>query len=165
MKKTKKAEKKPVPFVALLLLAAIAAVILLRDDIQNLIARPWEAETENLSTESPISLKPRDKVINYHATADDTVPMVAKKFAVSQNTIRWANNLKTDTLKEGRVVKIPPVTGVVHTVKKGETVETIAAKYHTTAQNILSFPFNEYADAETHTLTPGQTLMVPNGRP
>ena len=61
------------------------------------------------------------------------------------------------------MLKIPPVTGVVHTVVSGETVYSIAKKYNTTAQNIVNFIFNDFTDIDTFALRAGQTLFVPDG--
>lgn len=110
-----------------------------------------------------ISSKPRDKVENYVIKSGDTLASIGKKFGVSVDTIKWANDLKSDTIKPNQTLKIPPVTGVVHTVVSGETVYSIAKKYNTTAQNIVNFIFNDFADIDTFALRSGQTLFVPDG--
>lgn len=110
-----------------------------------------------------ISSKPRDKVENYTIKSGDTLASIGKKFGVSVDTIKWANDLKTDTIKPDQTVKIPPVTGVVHTVVSGETVYSIAKKYKTSAQNIVNFIFNDFTDIDTFSLRAGQTLYVPDG--
>jgi len=71
--------------------------------------------------------------------------------------------LKTDVIKPGQVLKIPPITGVVHKVASGETVYSIAKKYGVTAQNIVNYIWNDFADSDTFALTAGQTLYVPDG--
>jgi murein DD-endopeptidase MepM/ murein hydrolase activator NlpD len=120
---------------------------------------------EEVSTSTQISDKPRDRVIQYTVKEGDTVSTIAQKFGISSDTIRWANKLKgkNPLLKVGQKIKIPPVTGVVHTVKKGETVYSIAKKYKTEPQGIVDFPFNEFEDLETFALATGQTLIVPGG--
>lgn len=110
-----------------------------------------------------ISSKPRDKVIDYRVVSGDTLASIAKKFDVSIDTIKWANNLKSDTIKPEQNLKIPPVTGVVHTVVSGESVYSIAKKYNTSAQNIVNFIFNDFSDYDTFALKAGQTLYVPDG--
>ena len=91
-----------------------------------------------------ISSKPRDKVESYTIKSGDTLASIGKKFGISVDTIKWANDLKTDTIKPEQTLKIPPITGVVHTVVSGETVYSIAKKYKTTAQNIVNFIFNDF---------------------
>lgn len=113
-----------------------------------------------------ISVKPRDKIEDYPVRAGDTLAGIAKKFDISVETIKWANpevSGKDDMIKPGQILKIPPVTGVVHKVASGETIYSIAKKYRTDAQNIVNFPFNDFADLETFALTAGQILYVPGG--
>jgi len=115
------------------------------------------------SLRTVISVKPRDSIVNYSVVGGDTLASIAKKFDVSVDTIKWVNNLKTDTIKPGQSLKIPPVTGVVHKVVSGETIYTIAKKYSTDAQKIVNFPFNDFTDLDSFGLTAGQTLYVPDG--
>jgi murein DD-endopeptidase MepM/ murein hydrolase activator NlpD len=111
-----------------------------------------------------ISSKPRDKIITYQVERGDTLSTVANKFGISENTVRWQNNLSTDTLTVGQSLQILPVTGIAHKVVSGDTVYTVAKKYNIDPQNIVDFPFNEFAgDGTSFTLVPGETLIVPNG--
>lgn len=109
------------------------------------------------------SEKPRDQVVTYKAVKGDTLSTIADKFGVSANTIRWENDLTNDDIAIGQELKIPPVTGIVHKVAEGETIQSIAKKYKTDAQKIVNFPFNDFADLETFSLNVGQTLIVPDG--
>lgn len=110
-----------------------------------------------------VSVKPRDKIEYYPVKSGDTLASIAQKFDISIDTVKWANDLKSDTIKSGQALKIPPVTGIVHTVKSGDTIYSIAKKYKTNAQTIVNFPFNDFADLDTFSLTVGQTLYVPDG--
>ncbi|MBI4225961.1 peptidoglycan DD-metalloendopeptidase family protein [Candidatus Roizmanbacteria bacterium] len=115
------------------------------------------------SLSTVISVKPRDKIVDYEVLGGDTLESISKKFDVSVDTLKWANNLKTDVIKPGQTLKIPPVTGVVHKVASGENIYSIAKKYKTDAQNIVNFPFNDFVDLDTFALNSGQILYVPNG--
>ncbi len=112
-----------------------------------------------------ISAKPRDKVVDYTVEGGDTLESVSKKFGVSVDSIKWATNLKSETIKPKDVLKIPPVSGVVYKVQVGDNIYTIAKKFSSDAQKIINFPFNDFADSNNFTLTPGQTLVVPDGIP
>lgn len=115
--------------------------------------------------QTQISEKPRDQIITYNVTSGDTLSTVAEKFGVSVDSIKWANDLKRDSLSIGQELKIPPVTGIVHKVREGDTIYSIAKRYQTEAQKILNFPFNDFADLDTFALNVGQTLIVPDGVP
>lgn len=117
----------------------------------------------SLPFDTQYSVKPRDKVEDYTVQGGDTLASIAKRFDISVDTIKWANDLDNDTINPGDTLKIPPVTGVVHKVETGETIYSIAKKYKVDAQAILNFPFNDFADLDTFALTTGQNLVVPNG--
>ncbi|MFH0979898.1 MAG: peptidoglycan DD-metalloendopeptidase family protein [Candidatus Roizmanbacteria bacterium] len=119
---------------------------------------PYES---SLST--VVSVKSRYQIDDYTVRGGDTLATIAKRFDVSIDTIKWANNLKTDVIKPGQVLKIPPVTGVVHKVASGDTVYSIAKKYGVTAQNIVNYIWNDFADPDTFALNAGQILYVPDG--
>lgn len=130
--------------------------------VLNILTSAAEMETKTLESE-----KPRDKMETYKVQGGDTLSSIAQKFGVSLETIIWANPEKLPsaktTLRPGDELSIPPVTGVVHKVKSGDTVYSIAKKYDVDAQNIVNFPFNTYVDDETFALAIGSTLMVPGG--
>lgn len=77
----------------------------------------------------------------------------------------WANGLDSEkaTIKAGQLLKILPTDGIMHKVKKGETVYSVAKKYEANPQAIVDYPFNSFTDDETFALAVGQTLMVPDG--
>lgn len=111
-----------------------------------------------------ISDKPRAEIIEYKVENGDTVSGIAKKFGISIDTIRWANNLESITsIKPGQVIKVPPVSGVVHKVKKGDTVYTLAKTYNSDAQGVVDYPFNTFINDETFELAVGQILIIPDG--
>lgn len=115
-------------------------------------------------TQTQISEKPRDQVINYKIEAGDTLAGVADKFGISVDTVKWANpKIIGDKLSIGQELGIPPVTGLVIKVSKGESIYSIAKKYKTEPQNILNYPFNDFGDLDTFALVAGQTLVIPDG--
>jgi len=111
-----------------------------------------------------VSLKPRDKILTYTVERGDTLANIADKFGISENTIRWENNLTSDTLSIGQSLQILPVSGISYKVQSGDTVYTIAKKYNTDPQKIVDFPFNEFAgDGTSFALVTGEMLIVPDG--
>ncbi len=122
--------------------------------------------TATNETSTLISDKPRDQVVTYKVQKGDTLGAIAEKFGISIDTIKWANlNLTggVEHLSIGQEIKIPPVTGIVHKVRAGETIYSLAKYYKTDAQKILNFPFNDFADLDTFALNIGQSLIIPDG--
>lgn len=109
------------------------------------------------------SEKPRDKVTAYIVEKGDTISTIGKKFGISEETIKWANNLKSDNITVGDELQILPVTGIAHRVARGDTIYTIAKKYSVSAQVIINFPFNDFANPQTFSIVEGQILIVPDG--
>lgn len=130
---------------------------------QPIIAQDQSIEVSDDVFATQISQKVRSEVITYTVEKGDTLSTIAKKFDVSVDTIKWANDLTSDTVTTGDTLKILPVTGLLYKVSRGDTVQTIAKKYNTNAQKIVDFPFNDFANPETFTLTAGQMLIVPDG--
>jgi murein DD-endopeptidase MepM/ murein hydrolase activator NlpD len=118
---------------------------------------PYETSPTTL-----ISKKP--EVIDYKVRSGDTLASIAKNFNVSVDSIKWSNDLKSDIIKPGQILKIPPDDGIVHKVAVGENVYSIAKKYNVSAQNIVNFPMNEFTDYNTFALAVGQYIFVPGGK-
>jgi len=67
-----------------------------------------------------------DRISIYVVRDGDTLPAIAKMFGVSVNTVRWGNDLAGNTIKAGQTLVILPISGIQHTVKKGDTLQSIA---------------------------------------
>ncbi|MBI4096566.1 MAG: M23 family metallopeptidase [Candidatus Levybacteria bacterium] len=113
--------------------------------------------------QTSISLKPRDKIIDYAVEKGDTLSTIAEKFGISIETIRWENDLVSDNITVGDSLRIIPVSGIAYKVAKGDSVYSIAKKLDTDPQKIVDFPFNDFANSETFSLVEGQILIVPDG--
>ena len=106
----------------------------------------------------------KGETTEYRVQEGDTVSSIALKFGVNIDTIMWENNLKSvDAIKVNQILKILPVTGVRHTVKRGETIYSLAKSHQVDAQNIIDYPFNVFANDETFALSAGQELIIPDG--
>ncbi len=119
------------------------------------------AQTDEGVVAKPQIVQPTSQartIINYKAKVGETVQAVAQQFGVSDQTIKWANNLTSDALEEGRDLIIPPVDGVVYTTKDGDTPASIAEKYKGSAERIVSFN-----DLEVDGIRPGVRIVIPNG--
>ena len=115
----------------------------------------------NLKTS--VSQKPRAEIIDYTVKGGDTLSGIAQKESISVDTIKWENDLSSDTVKPGDKLKILPVSGVAVTVKSGDTLQALAKKYQADSQAILDYPFNDVPD--DFRLSAGQVLIIPDGAP
>lgn len=95
----------------------------------------------------------------YVVRSGDTIGDIAEMFGVSVNTIMWANDLSSKTLKVGQELVILPISGVKHTVKSGDTLQTIAKKYKADLEDVLSYN-SIPAGAK---LTIGDIVIIPDG--
>nr|WP_290668300.1 M23 family metallopeptidase [Ardenticatena sp.] len=117
---------------------------------------------ENVPEEKPAI--ERTEPIVYIVRAGDTPISIAERFGLSPETIVWANaELEGNPalLRIGQQLIIPPVDGVLHTVKAGDTLESIARKYEVSVDDIINWaPNNLTRDSQ---LVVGQKIMVPEG--
>jgi murein DD-endopeptidase MepM/ murein hydrolase activator NlpD len=75
-------------------------------------------------------------------------------------TLWWANKLKSkDDLKVGQVLVVPPVNGLVVTVRAGDTLDSIAAANDVDAGRIIKLN-----SLTAETLVIGQVLILPGAR-
>ncbi len=99
-------------------------------------------------------------IVEYIVESGDSLWSVAAKFNISLNTILWANDLNRTLIRPGQKLVIPPVTGVIHHAKSGDTVGGIAEKYKAKTSDIISFNgLSGEAD-----IFIGDILMVPGGK-
>jgi len=95
----------------------------------------------------------------YIVRPGDTLSSIAAMFGVSTNTIVGANDIQKGVIKPGQELVILPISGIQHTVVKGETLTSLAKKYNSDAGNIALY--NNLQDGAA--LTPGDTIIIPGG--
>ena len=108
--------------------------------------------------------RPRTRIAveEYTVRAGDSLLAIAAYFGVSTETILWENNLTAkDILKPGKVLRIPPVTGVMHTVVKGDTLKKIIDTYKAKSEEVISF---NKLNPDGGGLVAGNRIMVPGGK-
>lgn len=100
-----------------------------------------------------------DQISLYVVHAGDTLPGIAKMYGVTVNTIRWGNNLTSNTITVGQTLVILPISGVQHVVKSGDTLQSIAKKYKGDLDEII-----QYNDlTKTSKLAIGDIVIIPDG--
>ena len=107
------------------------------------------------------SLRPRPSIVTYVVKPGDSVVRLATSFNVTPETIIWANNLSNaDMLPVGQSILILPMSGVLHNVRTGETLETVASRYQIDS-NILAQSNGLALDKQ---LLSSDYLVIPGGR-
>lgn len=101
---------------------------------------------------------PDTRISLYVVREGDTLQTIASLFKVTVNTIKWANNI-SGVIRPGDSLLILPISGVKHTVVKGDTLSKIALKYKADEQDISDFN-GIPASSE---LQVGTVILVPEG--
>lgn len=95
--------------------------------------------------------------INYVVQKGDNLWTIANKYDTTISDIKKLNNLKTNTLQIGQVLKIPGSTNYnTYTVKKGDSLWKIADKYGTTVNKLMTIN-----NLDSTTLQIGKSLLIP----
>lgn len=95
----------------------------------------------------------------YVVREGDTLGGIAKMFGVTTNTIAWANDVSRGLIRPGQTLIILPISGVRHTVAKGDTIQSIAKKYKADVNEIVQY--NHLATDAA--LAVGDIVIVPDG--
>ena len=100
-------------------------------------------------------------VAEYTVQPGDSLSFIARDYGVSIESIMWANGLRdSNSIREGNILKIPPVSGVIHTVKNGDTISAIAKKYGVEPDVIVAY--NDLP--QNGKLQIGDELIIPDGK-
>lgn len=100
------------------------------------------------------------EITEYIVQHGDALGSIATNFDISLNTILWANNLnRSSIIKPGQKLIILPVSGIIHHVKKGDTLSEIAKTHKGKVDSIITF--NDLS--EEGDIYVGDILIVPDG--
>lgn len=98
------------------------------------------------------------EVIEYEVKPGESVAAIAERFNITRNSIYWANNFEAShTIHPGDVIKVPPVSGLIHEVKSGETLLWLANKYKVESQDIM----RQNLLLSASDLKVGDTIIIP----
>lgn len=97
-------------------------------------------------------------VVNHTVSAGETATSIGAKYGVNADTVKFANNLTSDTVGEGKVLQILPVDGVWYTVKDTDTIESIAEHFKVDPTRVIA-----YNDLEISGIVPGNKIILPDG--
>lgn len=115
---------------------------------------------QNLLIPTKEEPKPTD---TYVVVKGDSLYKIANKFNTTVDNLKSINNLTTDALSIGQILKIPqkgeqpsPTESSTYIVQKGDSLYAIANKFNTTIDAIKSLN-----SLKTNLLNIGQTLKIP----
>ena len=97
----------------------------------------------------------------YTVKSGDSLWSISKKFGITVDELKNANNLSSNLLSVGQNLIIPgkeaQATGDEYVVKKGDTLYSIARKYNTSVDNLKSIN-----NITTDSLAIGQIIKLPS---
>ena len=92
----------------------------------------------------------------YIVKSGDTLYAIAKKNGISVDELKKYNNLNSNSLSIGQVLKIPNKSNNTYTVKKGDTLYNIAKSNNVSVDDLMSLN-----NLNNTNLSIGQTLIIP----
>ena len=117
-------------------------------------------KTNNLSIGQILkipSIQSTDINQTYIVQSGDSLYKISKDFDVTVDDIKKINNLSSNLLQIGQILKIPIFNDVdTYTVKKGDSLYSIAIKYNTTVDEL-----KKINNLTTNNLSINQVLKIP----
>lgn len=108
--------------------------------------------------------KPPNHNFEMHEIARGETPnMIARQYGISADTLLGGNawlSQESNQLQVGAQLVILPVDGVLHTVRVGETIESIAELYRVSADDIIDYAPNNL-EYPFYRLLPDSQLVIP----
>ncbi|MEK7562751.1 MAG: M23 family metallopeptidase, partial [Patescibacteria group bacterium] len=102
----------------------------------------------------------RKDVVEYNVQPGDTLQTIAQNYAISVNTLLWANSLtSSSTIKVGQTLVILPIDGIIYVVKSGDTISDLSKKYKSKVDDVVAF--NGLSDEGDIFI--GDVLVIPGG--
>jgi LysM repeat protein len=96
---------------------------------------------------------------NYTVKHGDILSKIARDFNTTIPILRKFNNIPNpDIIRVGQIIVIPysPPEAIIYTVRRGDTLYSIARSYGTYVKNLIDFNYLDYPDL----IYPGDPLVV-----
>jgi len=124
------------------------------------VIRQTNAHTEATSTEELV-IEAREHVVS----KGDSIFGIAQDYKISPETILWANDQlddNPDMISLGVKLTIPPTTGIYYKWQEGDTLQSVADRYHAKVDDIVAWPGNKI-DLSDPKIETGTYIMIPDG--
>ena len=110
-----------------------------------------------LPSDKANNVEKEENTINYTVQKGDSLYSIARKYSTTIDKIKDLNNLTTNLLSIGQVLLIPTDANLetTYTVKKGDSLYSIAKKYNTTVDRL-----KQLNNLKSNLLSIGQILIV-----
>lgn len=103
--------------------------------------------------------------VDYNKTLDneyivkkgDSLWSISNKYGITVNDLKQYNNLNTNLISVGQLLKIPKVSNDYYIVKKGDSLYSISKKFNTTVNDIKTLN-----NLTNNLLSINQKLLIPN---
>jgi murein DD-endopeptidase MepM/ murein hydrolase activator NlpD len=127
------------------------------------------------SMDTIIPTRARVDIDTYTVVAGDNLFAIADRYGIKAESLLWFNfevlRDNPNFLEPGQVLNIPPVDGVLHTYRTGQSLVSIIEQYSYSTEpsvvDIIEWPGNHLDPYETDTANPnipdGTLIVVPNG--
>jgi len=165
------ATKYDTTYQAIMTLNGLSSTTIYPGQVLKIPTNSGSTTTTNPPTTSTTK-PPTTTTITYTVKSGDTLSKIAASYKTTVTSIKTLNGLKSDTIYVNQKLKIstttsaststntspttkPTITIVKYTVKKGDTLYGIAAKYNTTVTAI-----KKLNNLSSNTLSIGQVLRV-----
>lgn len=115
-----------------------------------------EGEKEKEKKKSAPPPPKRAEQITYKVKKKDTIPAIAKKYGVKQDTILMNNkNALNNKIKVGETITFPSIDGLYYKLEKNDTLSKIAKKYGISVVDIV-----DYNNINPKKLKAGTTIFL-----
>jgi len=118
-----------------------------------------------------IPTRPRFEIIQYQVEQGDTLFGIADKYGLKPETVFWGNFDLLDgdphSLRPGQELNILPVDGASYDWKDGDRLDSVAAAFKVSPENIIDWLGNGLdpaVDLADPSIDEGMTLVIPDGK-